>query len=270
VTDGPAIVPERRERAAWRSVAMPSEHGGWGLTAEPVLLGLLVEPSWAGAALGVAAMLAFLARTPLKLVLVDRHRERWLERTGLAARVAAVEITLLAALAVAAGVAAGWKWLVPVAVAGPLVGVELWFDMRSRSRRLVPELCGSVGIAGTVAAIALAGGASASLAGALWLVIAARAVASVPFARSQVLRLRHGDAPRWPSDLAQLAGVAIAAGAVALDGAVAAGAVAIALLAIAELVWARRPPVPAKTLGLRQLFLGLGVVAVTAAGVLAA
>jgi hypothetical protein len=249
---------------------MPTEHGGWGLTAEPALLGLLVEPSWAGAALGVAALLAFLARTPVKVVLVDRHRERWLDRTRLAARVAAIELTLLVALAVAAGAAAGWRWLVPVAVAAPLVGIELWFDMRSRSRRLLPELCGSFGIAGTVAAIALAGGANASLAGALWLVIAARAVASVPFARTQVLRLRHGDAPRRPSDLAQLAGIVVAAGAVALDSSVAAGAVAIGVLAIAELVWARRPPVPAKVVGLRQLFLGLGVVAATAVGVLAA
>ena len=25
------------ERAGWRAVAMPAEHGGWGLTLEPVL-----------------------------------------------------------------------------------------------------------------------------------------------------------------------------------------------------------------------------------------
>jgi hypothetical protein len=70
-----------RPRPAWRAIALPDEHGGWGLTAEPVLLGLLVAPSWAGAALAVAAFLAFLVRTPLKLVLVDRWRHRWLERS---------------------------------------------------------------------------------------------------------------------------------------------------------------------------------------------
>ena len=32
------------ERSAWRAVAMPAEHGGWGLTLEPVLLGLLGRP----------------------------------------------------------------------------------------------------------------------------------------------------------------------------------------------------------------------------------
>jgi hypothetical protein len=35
-------------RPLWRMVAVPSEHGGWGLTFEPVLLGLIVNPSWAG------------------------------------------------------------------------------------------------------------------------------------------------------------------------------------------------------------------------------
>lgn len=49
-----------RQRPLWRSVAVPSEHGGWGLTFEPVLLGLIVAPSWAGVAIGVAAIVAIL------------------------------------------------------------------------------------------------------------------------------------------------------------------------------------------------------------------
>jgi len=257
-------------RARWRAVALPSEHGGWGLTAEPALLGLLVAPSWAGGALAVAALLAFLTRTPLKLLLVDRRRDRRLDRTRAAGRIAGVELALLAACALGAAVLAGWTWLVPVAIAAPLVGVELWFDVRSRSRRLVPELCGAAGIAATAAAIALAGGEGARLSGALWLVLVARAVAAVPFVRAQVQRLRHGDGATRSSDAAQLAGVAVAAGAVALEPSVAAGAAAIAVLAVAELVWARRPAVTAKALGLRQLFAGLAVVLVTATGVLAA
>ena len=69
-----------RTHASWKSVALPSEHGGWSLTAEPALLALIVVFSWSGMALGIAAMLAFVARTPLKLVLVDRWRNRWLPR----------------------------------------------------------------------------------------------------------------------------------------------------------------------------------------------
>ena len=75
---------ERAHVTTWRAVAIPSEHGGWGLTLEPALLGLLVAPSIAGAAIGLAAFLAFLVRTPLKTVLVDRVRHRELDRDRVA------------------------------------------------------------------------------------------------------------------------------------------------------------------------------------------
>jgi len=41
-----------------------------------------------------------------------------------------------------------------------------------------------------------------------------------------------------------------------------------ALLAAAQGVWVRRPPMPAKQIGLRQMGMGLALVAVTAVGVL--
>src|SRR4051812_40820253 len=85
-------------RSVWRSVVIPSEHGGWGLTLEPALLGLFVAPTLAGLAAAAAALLAFLARTPLKLVLVDRHRHRQLARTRAAARAAAVELVFFCVL----------------------------------------------------------------------------------------------------------------------------------------------------------------------------
>lgn len=251
-------------------MALPDEHGGWGLTAEPALLGLLVAASWAGAALAVAAFVAFLVRTPLKLVAVDRWRHRWLPRSALAARIAAVELLLLAGLATIAVVLAGWSWLVPVAIAVPLVGVELWFDMRSRGRRTVPELCGAVGMAATAASVALAGGADARLAVGLWLVLAGRAIASIPFVRVQIARLRRGVGPVRTSDAAQAAGALVLVAAVLVEPTVLAGAVAVAALLVAQVVWVRRPVLPAKVMGKRQLFIGLAVVAVTAAGVLAA
>ena len=152
---------------------------------------------------------------------------------------------------------------------GPLVGVELWFDMRSRSRRLLPELCGSVGIAAVAASIVLAGGADARLAVALWLVLAARSLAAIPFVRVQIARLHPGSGSPAVSDRAQIAGAVVAIAAIAVDPAVAAGVAAVAALLVAQVVWVRRPPVAAKVLGLRQLFLGLAVVATTAVGVLA-
>jgi hypothetical protein len=256
-----------RPRSAWRTVAVPDEHGGWGLTLEPVLLGLLVAPSAAGVALGLAAFVAFVVRTPLKLVLVDRWRHRRLPRTTRAARVAAVELVVLAGLAAVAVARGGAAWVVPLALAAPLVGLELWFDMRSRSRRLVPELAGAVGMASTAAAIALAAGEGAALAAALWLVLAGRTVAAIPFVRVELDRWRRGTGSVATSDVAAVAGVAVAAVAVAVDDRVVAGAAAVGALALVQAVAVRRPPVPAKVLGIGQLVAGLAVVAAAALGV---
>ncbi len=270
MTSTPKDSPESaaRARPTWRAVAIPDEHGGWALTAEPALLGIVITPSWAGAALVVAAFLAFLVRTPLKLVMVDRWRHRWLPRSRLAASIAAAELTALVALALTAAMLAGWEWVVPLAVAAPLVGVELWFDMRSRSRRLVPELCGAVGIAAVAASVTLAGGGGTRIAVGLWLLLAARSLASIPFVRVQITRLRHGSGPVAVSDRAQIAGAVVAISAVLTQPSLVAGAVAVAALLLAQLIWIRRTPVPAKILGLRQLAFGIAIVSVTAAGVL--
>ena len=95
--------------------------------------------------------------------------------------------------------------------------LELWFDVRSRSRRLVPELSGAIAIASASAAIILAGGGGARLAAAAWLVLTARSVASIPFVRTQIARLHHGTAPIATSDAFQAAGVLIGIGAAAVD-----------------------------------------------------
>lgn len=265
-----AAATSDEQHRTWRSVAVPTEHGGWGLTAEPVVLGLVLGWSAAGVAIGAAAFVAFLVRTPLKLALVDRRRGRDLARTRLARRVVAVESVVLLGLGAVAWSSAGWTWLVPVGLALPLVGVELWFDVRSRSRRLVPELCGAVGIAAVAPAILLADGRSGAFAIAAWMILAGRSVASVPFVRAEVGRLHRAVVRLGPIVALQFVGAAVAATAVAVEPAWWAGAVAVAVVAVLQLRWLRSSSVPAaKVLGMRQLALGAGVVAAAAAGVLA-
>ena len=255
------------QRASWRKVAIPSEHGGWGLTLEPVLLGLLLAWSWAGLLLGIAAFVVFVARTPLKVAAVDRRRGRRLPRSRLAVRIAATELVVASSLVVVAGAWSGWWWLAPAALAVPLVAVELWFDLRSRSRRLLPEVCGAVGIAAAAAAIVVAGGGGPRLAAGAWIVLAARAIGAVPHVRVQVERLHGRDAHLATSHLAQLVSVAVGAVAAIVDPRLLAGAVGVLLLAGVHAVWTRRPVVPAKVLGIRETVLGLALVLVTALGV---
>ena len=254
------------DAVSWRSVALPTEHGGWSLTAEPAVLGLLVAWSLPGLALGVAAMVAFMARTPLKLVLVDRFRHRWLPRTRLAAQMAAGELTVLALLAIYA-VVVGEPFLAPLVVAAPLIGLELWFDMRSRGRRLIPELAGTIGIGSIATAIALADGTSTSIAWGLWVVIAARSVAAIPYVRAQILRTRSRPAPRWHSDVAQVAGVVAAGLGWAFDLVPAAAVVAITVLAAINVIALRLEPRPAAVIGIQQTIFGIAVIVTTAIAV---
>ncbi|MCU0465293.1 MAG: YwiC-like family protein [Anaerolineae bacterium] len=73
-------------RADVNSVALPSEHGGWSFLLEPLVLGLLVAGSPMGWVLAGAALCAFLAHQPLKIVLKDRLKGRRPPRTVLAER----------------------------------------------------------------------------------------------------------------------------------------------------------------------------------------
>jgi hypothetical protein len=257
-------------RSTLRAVAVPIEHGGWGLTAEPVLLGLLVAPTAAGIGLGLAALMAFVARTPLKVLLVDAHRRRELDRTKLARRVLAGEgVVLVALIAVALRVAKSAFWM-PLVVVGPLLAIELWFDMRSRSRRLIPELAGAVGITGVAAIVMLAGGEGGAVAVAVWLILIARSLTAIVTVRDQVGRLhgRSGHPRRIVA--ADLGAAALAIAAVAIERSAAAGAVAVVTAIVAQRTLAMRPIRRAVVLGLRQTVLGLFVVIVTAVGVFVA
>ena len=255
-------------RPPWRQVVVPTEHGGWGLTIEPGLLGLLVAPSWAGACLAVATVLAFLLRTPLKLALVDRRRDRRLPRTELADRVVAVEGALLLGLVGGAAVLAeGSTWWVPPAIAAPLVAIEFWYDVRSRSRRLVPEVAGAVAVASVAAAITLAGGEPAALAVALWVVLAARVVTSIAHVRFQIARLHDRPADARLTQVADAGACGLAITAVLVEAAVAAGALAVVAVVVLQFVRRRRPLAPIKVIGVLQMLLGLAVVVATAIGV---
>ncbi|MGI9648721.1 MAG: YwiC-like family protein [Acidimicrobiia bacterium] len=252
-----------------RSVLLPTEHGGWSLTLEPVLLGLLVEPSGVGVLLGVAALLSFLIRTPMRIVLVDRHRQRTLPRTRLARRVAGVEMAVMAVVVIAAFALTEHPFWWPLLLAAPFTLLELWYDVRSRSRRLVPELAGSVGVASVAAVIALAGGSPDRLAAGLWCIAGARAVAAVTFVRIQLRRGKDQPFSSWMSDGFQLLAVGAVGLAWWLDAVSMPGLVAIAALALVHLILVRRAVPATPIIGAQQVVLGLAVVLTAGLGALA-
>lgn len=251
-----------------RTVALPVEHGGWGISLEPVLLGLLVAPSLAGAGLAVATLGAFLARHPFKIVAADRRRGRRFARTHAAERFTLLYgAVALAGLLAAARAAPDYRFLLPLVCAAPLAAAQLFYDAAGRSRALPPELAGSAGMAAAAAAVALAGGAPWALALGLWAVLAARVVPTILYVRARLSGLHGRDesaAPGFVAHAAALAAVAYLAWAEVVPAA--AAAVMAVLLARAAYGTARRWPATARGLGFSEIAFGALTVFAVAAG----
>jgi hypothetical protein len=140
-----------------RSVALPAEKGSWSLVSEPILLGLLVAPSWGGAALAVGAFALFLCNRPLKVYLADRRRGRSYERTALALRYLVIYGVIALVGLAAGGALGGWRPFAPLIAAAPLLAVFMAYDQRP-GRFWQAELIAPVAFAAIVAAMALADG----------------------------------------------------------------------------------------------------------------
>lgn len=250
-----------------RSIALPTEHGGWGFTLEPILLGLLVAPSAAAWEISAAAIGIFLARRPVKVLSTDLVRRRWLPRSRIALVFALIYGALALAGAIGALFTADGPFWIAVLVALPFALYALRADARSKNRALLPELSGSIAMGATVSAIAIGSGWDIAPAFGLWLVLAARDVAAIFLVRGQIRRL-HGRATGastiYAVQAATTGAVAIAA---ILDIVPWLAVVAIGLVGLVAVVSLNRPPVEAKVIGWTQMALGLMVVLITAAGV---
>jgi hypothetical protein len=251
----------------FRSVAFPTEHGGWGFTFEPILLGLLVAPTATGWELGVAATAVFLARRPIKLVTTDLVRRRWLKRSSTA--LAAAGLYGLIAIAGAAGAVVtreGPFWW-PLIVAMPLALVSLRADAHSQNRGLVPQLSGAVAMGSTVAAITMGAGWGWVPSFGLWGVLATRDVAAIVLARGMVRRFKSKAVPHGPILWVQMAAILATIGLALADASPWLSVVAMGLLAVTSIISLRRPPVPARMVGWTQMGVGMIVVLLTALGV---
>ena len=177
-----------------KKIAIPVEHGGWGILFEPIVLGLIAFPSVGGLLISLAAVGAFFARQPLKLALVDWRRDRIYPRTRASAALA-VAFGFLAALMLAGAIASsGTRILLPLLIAAPLALIQVWFDAKNDSRQLLPELSGAAAMSGVAGMIALAAGAGWIVAAVVWGVMVGRALPTILYVRSRVL-MERGAAP---------------------------------------------------------------------------
>lgn len=243
-----------RSLPPWRSL-LPVEHGTWFMLAFPLLLGLLVRPSLAGLCLGLAALAAFLSRPALRRVATghpDPLQRRALVLFGL----------LALALGCVTLALAGPRFLLPLALASPLVAVALRADFSRAVRSLPVELTAQAAFGALAPAILLAGGASLVQGGGAWLLASLVGGANLAHVR-RYLGHAHGLNAvelrrRWaPVHLLHLLLLGVSAFLLAPRGP---AGLLWTLWATLLYVRALLPyrPIPARTLGWREGILSLG------------
>jgi hypothetical protein len=172
-----------------KTIALPAEHGGWGLLFEPIVLGLLLAPSIAGLCLALSAVGLFLARHPLTLLVLSRRRPS--ARTSIAKQFAIFYLSVAGLTFISAVAFAQYSFALPLLMAAPMALVQVAHDWKGRRRVLLPEISGAVAILSLAPAIALADGWSNATAFALWAIMVARAVPAILYVRAALARL-HG------------------------------------------------------------------------------
>lgn len=248
------------------------EHGGWSLLLEPVVLGLAIAPSAAGAWLALSALSAFLARHPLKLAALDRRRGARYPRTALAERFF-LAYAALAALSLALALSQGRaSMLVPFAVAAPLAVFALWRDLQGRSREVLPEIAGALALGASATAVILARGGAPLVAWLAWGLIALRVVTTILYVR---VRVRVDRSEHSANRAALVRPVLVAHAAVLLITVVAAAlgwlspiassAFALLLARAAYGLAPSRPPIRPQMLGIQEVFLGIACLSLFAA-----
>lgn len=247
-------VPLPSRPVALRPLALPAEHGGWGFLFEPILVGMLVAPSWGGSLIAAAALFGFLARHPLKLAIQDAVRGRSYPRTFWCRALAASYLLAALLSLLGAVLMSGTGMLIPFALAMPFAALQAWRDARNHGRELLAEVSGAVALASTVAVIALAGGVGAEVAYGLAGIVIARFVPAILYVRTLLGRL-----PAWCAWTAHIVAlVAIAAYARPL-------AVAAMVVLLTRAAWGlTHEPPRAKTVGWREIAFGAVTVVLVA------
>lgn len=255
----------RTKDIAFRPLALPTEHGGWGFLLEPLVLAMIVAPSWCGALICVASICAFLTRQPLKLAMQDMLRGRRYPRTKWCT-IFASSYAAGAFVAVSAAIAfGGWRIAIPFAAVAPLAIVNIVHDARNKSRALLPEITGPIAMASSAAAIAIAGGERMAIAFAMMTLLVLRGIPSVVYVRSLLTRAHGKEASEiLPVTLHAIA-IVIALVLWRLDLAPLAAAIVLAVLLARATYGLTHDVPPAKTIGWREIALGALFVIVTGA-----
>ncbi|HTH51599.1 MAG TPA: YwiC-like family protein [Pyrinomonadaceae bacterium] len=184
-----------------KSIALPTEHGSWGILFEPLVLGIAVAPSLASPFIALLYIGAFLSRQPLKWYVADLKAKRTRPQS-IAAKKLALAFLAIAAIGLVGTIAtAGVYALLPLMITVPLGAITLWYDVSGKSRNVAPEMAGVVTLASSAAVCGLAAGWGPAASIALTVIITLRLIPSMLYIRER-LKLEKGKPSSFATPIA--------------------------------------------------------------------
>jgi hypothetical protein len=184
-----------------KSIALPNEHGSWGILFEPLVLGIAVAPSLASPFIAVLYIGAFLSRQPLKWYIADLRAKRTRPQSIAAKKLALVFLAISAIGFFGALATAGVYALLPLIITAPLAAITLWYDVTGKSRNVAPEMAGVITLASSAAVCGLAAGWSPAASIALTVIITLRLIPSMLYIRER-LKLEKGKSSSFATPIA--------------------------------------------------------------------
>ena len=179
-----------------KSIALPVEHGSWGFLFEPIVAGLAIAFSLGGMWIALMTIGAFLARQPLKVLIIDRLGMKVHDRAKAALLFLAAYGTVFVAGLIGTVASVGWRPLLPFVFVLPFAVYQIYCDASRKGRQLVAELIGAVSISASIAAIVFSDGRPWGVAVALWLIFVLRLVPSILYVRNRLLLEKGKDYSR--------------------------------------------------------------------------
>ena len=177
----------------WRSIALPAEHGGWSLILEPIVLGLILAPSWIALSLSIAMMAVFLSHQPVKISLKAYRTGKWTERSRFALYFAAGYLLGGGLFAIPALLQSNSNFWLIIALIVPFALIQAFQDFQNQSRSATAEITGAIALSGTVALLLVLSDWQLTIALPIWFVIALRAVTSILYVRTFFRKQRGKD-----------------------------------------------------------------------------
>lgn len=257
-----------KKPANLRSIALPIEHGGWGFLGEPILLGLVLAPSFTGLSFSFAMLAFFLIHQPLKVAVKDRLRGNRVPRSIWAEGFVLLYAILTLILVLPALLSGSRAFFVPIIAMLPFIALQTFYDFRNDSRAMLPELSGAIALSASAAAIAILGGWELLPAMMLSLLLIARAVPAILFVRSFFRKLR-GKAASIPMTYGAHVLSILVIAVIAFVGSLPwLSVVAVIILLIrAYLTLNSSQAITPKILGFREMGFGVMTIALTVIGI---